>query len=285
MGRRKLMRALRSFSTHVLNLMLSRSPSGISGERDMLGSYSKLGFQFKGNELMEKGLFEPIETNLVRKIFPRVEFVINVGANIGYYVCQALHCNKSVIAFEPMASNLKKLMSNIVLNKWQDKCEIYPVALGNKTDIVKIYGDGTGASLIKGWASTPESHFTLTPCHTINNVLGNRLEGKSILMIVDVEGAENMMLEGGSILLGMSPKPIWLIEICVKEHQPGGIGMNPYLIETFDKFWANGYKCITADDDLREIRKEQVFSIVETGANTLGTYNFLFYDKDFSDFP
>ena len=63
---------------------------------------TNLGFKFNGNEVMEKGLFETIETKIVQKIFPKVDLVINIGANIGYYVCQALNNNKKVIAFEPM---------------------------------------------------------------------------------------------------------------------------------------------------------------------------------------
>ena len=35
---------------------------------------------------MERSEFEPIET-LVKRILNQVETVINVGSNIGYYVC------------------------------------------------------------------------------------------------------------------------------------------------------------------------------------------------------
>lgn len=284
MGRKKLVRAIKSFGTKLLRTGFSSYLGHMSRIEDSSEAVQKIGFKFSGNELMERGLFEPIETRLVSSIFPRVDTVINVGANIGYYVCQALHHNRNVIAFEPMANNLKKLMDNITSNNWQHRCEIYPVALGNKTDIIKIYGDDTGASLIKGWASTPEDHFTLTPCLTLNNVLGTRLDGKKILIIVDVEGSEDMMLEGASVLLGMNPKPIWLVEICVEEHQPGGAGMNPFLRETFNKFWSNGYKCISADSKLRAIEEDEVDNIYRTGKNTFGTYNFIFYDKNLSNF-
>jgi FkbM family methyltransferase len=154
---------------------------------------------------MENGSFEPIETSLVKRIFPKVDFVVNVGANIGYYVCQALHSNKKVFAFEPIEKNIKYLLRNIKANNWQDNCEIFPVALGNKNTILEIYGGGTGASLIKGWAGTHERFSTLVPCLTLNDLLGNRLSGNNIFIIVDIEGAENMMLEGATKLLEMNP--------------------------------------------------------------------------------
>jgi len=241
---------------------------------------TNLGFKFNGNEVMEKGLFETIETKIVQKIFPKVDLVINIGANIGYYVCQALNNNKKVIAFEPMDTNLKYLMRNIKANGWQENCEIYPVALSNKTNIIEIYGGGTGASLIKGWAGTPDGYSTLVPCLTIDDVLGNRFDGKNIFIIVDIEGAEKLMLEGATKLLDMIPKPIWLVEITGAEHQPEGIKINPNLLDTFEKFWNRGYESITVNKRLRKISKEEIIKIIEMQADSLEAHNFLFYEKN-----
>ena len=239
---------------------------------------TNLGFKFYGNEQMENGLFETIETNLVKKIFLKVDCVVNVGANIGYYVCQALQSNKKVFAFEPIEKNLKYLLKKIRANNWQENCEIYPVALSNKTNIVEIYGGGTGASLIKGWSGTPESYSTLVPCLTLNEVFGNRLDGYKIFVIVDIEGAENMMLQGATALLDMNPKPIWFIEISVSEHQPEGTKINPNILETFEKFWARGYEAFTADNHLRKITRAEILKIIETQIDSLATHNILFQD-------
>jgi FkbM family methyltransferase len=245
---------------------------------------TKLGFKFNGNELMENGLFEPIETSLVKQIFPKVDYVVNVGANIGYYVCQALHSNKKVFAFEPIETNLRYLLRNIKANNWQDNCEVFPVALSNKADIIEIYGGGTGASLIKGWAGTPERFSTLVPCLTLNDALGDRLDGENIFVIVDIEGAENMMLEGATRLLEMNPKPIWLVEISGEEHQPNGTKINPYILKTFEKFWERGYESITADQLRRKISKEEILKIIETQVDSLQTHNFLFFEKNKNPF-
>ena len=238
-----------------------------------------LGFMFGGHKGMQRGIFEQQETVLIQKILPTIDILINVGANIGYYVCLGLHNKKKVIAFEPIASNLKYLLKNIKINEWQNNVEIFPIALSNKTGIIEIYGGGTGASLIKGWAQTPDSYLTLVPSLTMNIVLGERLQGKKILLIVDIEGAENMMLEGSSILLDMNPKPIWLVEICCTEHQPKGIKINPNLLQTFEKFWNKGYDSITADKFLRIITKAEILKIIETQIDTLGSLNFIFYER------
>ena len=240
---------------------------------------TSLGFRFIGNKSMMNGLFEPSETEIVKKIFPKVDLFINVGANIGYYVCLALHNQKKVIAFEPIELNLKYLLKNIKANEWQNNSEIFPIALSNKIGIVEIYGSGTGASLVQGWAGISRNYSTLVPCSTINNLLGNRLIGQKIFVIVDIEGSEIFMLEGASKLLDMNPKPIWMVEIVVKDHQPKGVKINPNLLRTFEKFWSRGYESITVDKLLRKIEKKEIDLIMKTQINTLGTHNFLFYEK------
>jgi hypothetical protein len=41
-----------------------------------------MGFKLAGNRTMQQGKFEPEETEIVRKILPKVDIFINVGANI-----------------------------------------------------------------------------------------------------------------------------------------------------------------------------------------------------------
>ena len=238
-----------------------------------------LGFKFNGNRVMESGLFEQFETERVKKIFSQVDIVINVGANIGYYVCLALHQKKHTIAFEPIELNLRYLLRNIKANDWQSRSEIFPIALSNAVGVIEIYGGGTGASLVRGWAGTPENYSTLVPCSTMNIILGERFSGKSVFVIIDVEGAENLVLEGANNLLDMHPKPIWLVEIAGDAHLPKGEKITNSLLGTFEFFWSRNYVAITADKYMREIERDELEQIIRNQVNTLGTCNFLFYEK------
>lgn len=236
------------------------------------------GFKLVGNAAMARGTFEPTETRLVKNLLGDVDVLVNVGANVGYYCCHALSIGKPVIAFEPVERNLRYLCKNIRANGWSD-AEIYPIALSNSVGVIEIYGGNTGASVVKGWAGIPESYVTLVPSSTMDVVLSTRLRGKKVLILVDIEGAEKRMLEGATIMLTNSPKPIWLVEIVTKDHQPSGVDINPYFASTFQLFFQNGYQAFRVDQDMRPITMEDI-DLVSKGILEIGTYNFLFRETN-----
>jgi FkbM family methyltransferase len=239
---------------------------------------STMGFKFIGNNAMRLGQFEPEETDLVKSLIPKIDAFINVGANIGYYCCLVRSAEVETFAFEPMPLNLQYLMTNIIANEWKNGVEIFPMALAAKPGIVKMYGGGTGASLLKGWANTTNNYPTLVPCNTLESVLGDRLIGKRCLILIDIEGAELGCLQGSMNIINQSPKPLWLVEICVGEHQPAGTKINPALLETFELFWNAGYVANTVSKIPREVTHAEIVKIIESGIDTLGTHNFIFSD-------
>ncbi len=277
--------------THVIKVVkpiVERFPKLAMAYRNIRDSWqineepqeTPLGFKLVGNQQMQKGLFEPQETRIVEKIIKNVDIVINIGANIGYYCCIALKHKKYVVAFEPINLNLRYLLRNVKANNWESEIEVYPMALSNKkADVIEIYGGGTGASLVKGWAGTPEQHVTLVPSTTLSNILGSRFENERCLIIVDIEGAEYLMLKGSSSIINMEPKPIWMMEISIFEHQPKGVHINPNLLSTFEIFWSNGYESWTADEQRRIIHQDEIEQIIQTGVDTIHTNNFLFVEN------
>lgn len=242
-----------------------------------------LGFKLAGNEAMINGSFEPFETEIIKKIVPKIDIFINVGANIGYYCCLALSYGRKVIAFEPVNSNLQYLFRNIKANNWQNEIEVFPVALSDKIGLIDIYGEGTGASLVKGWANTPEDSATIVACTTLDSIIGDKYVGKQCLILVDIEGAEKFMLNGAAKLLIMHPKPIWIVEISITEHLADESKVNSNLVETFNIFYENGYDVWTADDECRSVVKDEISLIAETGINTIKTHNFIFAENTKSD--
>lgn len=238
-----------------------------------------LGFKMIGNSLMQKGQYEPDETQIFSKIISQVDIFVNIGANIGYYCCIALHHGKHVIAFEPSYHNLLYLLRNIKANNWISSIEIYPLALGNTVGVVEIFGGGAQGSLIKGWGGRPNQYVTLVPSSTLDNVLGSRFKDKQCFVLVDIEGAEYAMLQHASSFIDRNPKPIWMIEISVSEHQPTMVTINPNLLATFQIFWDMGYEAWTADKHWRLVHFDEIERIVDGGTDTLSTHNILFIEK------
>ena len=269
-----LMRSLFSRFPHIATLYRS-----VRDQMDFMEEpkATPWGFKLAGSAAMAQGVFEPAETELVRNILPDVDILVNVGANIGYYCCHALRMGKPVIAFEPIERNMRYLCKNIKTNGWSG-AEVYPIALSNSVGVLEMYGGNQGASVVKGWAGTPESYVTLVPSSTMDVVLGNRLQGKRALILIDVEGAEKWMLEGATIMLANNPKPIWLVEIVTKEHQPCGVEINPNFASTFQLFFQNGYQAFSVDQEMRPITIEDV-ELVSKGIQELDTYNFLFRES------
>jgi FkbM family methyltransferase len=74
------------------------------------------------------------------------------------YTCLAASRGKHVVAIEPMASNLKLLYRNLVRNNFAD-VEVFPLALSSSGGIIRIFGDGTAASMLPGWAGASEKSY------------------------------------------------------------------------------------------------------------------------------
>ena len=84
------------------------------------------------------------------------------------------------------------------------------------------------------------------------------------------------MLKGASCFIRREPKPVWMVEVCIREHQPEGVGVNPHLLEIFNRFWELGYESWAVLDDPRKVTSAEISEIVATGVDTLATHNFLF---------
>jgi FkbM family methyltransferase len=238
----------------------------------------KLGFRFAAeNEQMRSGTFEPDETALVLALLDDVDVFLNIGANVGYYCCMALQRGKQCIAVEPMQDNLHLLQKNIVANDWGHNVKLFPAAASDHDGIARIFGSGTGASLVEGWSGSFDARYV--PTLKLDSMLPMEIEGR-LLVLMDVEGHELAALLGANRLLARQPhKPLWIVEISIDEHWPQGQAVNPVLLETFDIFWSNGYRAFTADAALAEVTRAQLTAIRDGGDNPLGTHNFVFTDR------
>lgn len=231
-----------------------------------------LGFKFSGFESMQRGTFEPDETAFLLEELPRSDVFVDIGANIGYFTCLARSRGVHTIGVEPHDANLQIAFRNLRSNEWTDGVEIFPVALADAPGALRLYGVSTGASLVPGWAGASELNARTVAVSTLDILLADRFAGKQLLIKIDVEGAELQVLEGATKTLARSPRPRWLVEVCLTENQKG---VNSHFLAVFERFWTAGYEAFSIPER-RVVRRDDVETWVRTGERTFGTYNFLF---------
>jgi FkbM family methyltransferase len=246
---------------------------------------SEFGFTLRGSA--HQG-HEPHEVSFIRNQLADSDVLVDVGAYFGLYTCLARSAGVAAVAIEPSPENLRFLYSNLIDNGWVDTT-VYPVALGEAPGLRTIYGAGTGASLIAGWAGAllPDNEprrphheprlsslETTVPVLTLDSVLrGTGVLGKRLIIKMDVEGAERMVLSGATAALAAEPAPTWMIEVTLSEHHPAG--RNPDFSAVFEMFWSAGYKS-ESFNPRREVTPEHVTEWTAAGRTTFGGQNYAF---------
>lgn len=140
------------------------------------------------------------------------DVVWDVGANIGLYARWLVQHLKAghVCSFEPMSENLPELRHNIGLGGIVDRVTIVPWAVSDVDGEVEFQVDdiqsasGAVNSVYSGAASRARSAVGLPPKvekvvgRTIDSILQSRDLPPPDVLKIDVEGAERMLLDGGS---------------------------------------------------------------------------------------
>jgi FkbM family methyltransferase len=223
---------------------------------------------------MQTGEFEQEEVSIIKDILKSASVFIDIGANIGFYTCVALHMGKRAIAIEPKRSNLDLLYRNMSINGWND-VEVYPVGLNEKPELRHLYGaTGTAASLLKGWAGHSERFYEIIPTTTLDNLLSGGGYDQDVFIKIDVEGAEYFVLKGATKILSRRQKTKWLVEICFNEYHSSE--MNPHYYDTFAMMWDHGYQAYTANAERRVITKDDVTKWIKNNTCDSGVINYLF---------
>lgn len=235
---------------------------------------TQLGFSFAGPDAMMSGTFEAKETQILTSLLSDADKFVNVGANFGYYVCLAQSLGVPAVAVEPVPVNLKLLRNNIERNGFEAGVEIFPNACGEVDGEAKIFGVGTGASLVKGWARNPESLSHKVKIRRLDDMVPAKSVSSSTVFLVDVEGFELEVIKGADGLLGSEHKPIWLMETGLTDHRSEG-GLNPRFEEIFERVSQYGYEFYCVEKPGAPVTHKLIKDSIACGKDLIGGINFL----------
>jgi FkbM family methyltransferase len=153
------------------------------------------------------------ETHLfLNSIIPKMESVnfIDVGASVGEFVLSITNYFNvnNIFAFEPRTSCAKVLLKNIELNR-EDRITVYEFAASDKEGIINFNLNKGGSSA--GFYSQSSSTINRLEVRTVllDKVLPKLL--KNTILLVDVEGAEPLVLSGGKEFIDRN-KPLIIFE-------------------------------------------------------------------------
>ena len=238
------------------------------------------GFSFIGPASMQSGTFEGETSRLIGRLIGASDRFINVGANAGYYCAFAQQKGIPTIAFEPNPANFDLLQRNMQLNGWGARITSLPVAVGAESGFIRMYGEGTGASLVPGWAGNPMTQAKTVPVVTLDSLVRPPRPDETTFILMDVEGYEYPALLGATDLIRAAHKPIWMIEISLSIHQPDGQETNPNFAATLALFRDAGYIVFSTGDGLREADWSELLAMADRKGSLEMGDNFIFCAAD-----
>jgi FkbM family methyltransferase len=204
-------------------------------------------------EVMNFGSYEKSETIVMDALLEGLEYIIDIGANIGWHTIRFAKRDSSakIFSFEPMPISYSFLKKNIAENLVIERVTCYNYGLSDKNANVKLFispGQGTNAS-IKNVSASKKSKLVDCQMITLDEwVLNHQIYPDFIKC--DVEGAELLVFRGGKQTLSKS-KPVIFTELLRKWSKPFGYHPNDMI-----NYFANiGYICFAiGSSSVRKIK-------------------------------
>lgn len=223
----------------------------------------------------EKGFLvhEPgVQRVLAESLGPGALFV-DIGAHIGYFSCYAAALGATVMAVEIQATLCDAIAMNAAIN---DAWRVHTIcaAMGAEPGVAQIWRmeprPGTQTITERdggGWCPVSSINHDLIPVLTIDQLMGFPAAGApgSILVKVDVEGAEGKVLAGARSLIERGAAAF-----IVEFHPPLLVNFGTKARDIVDLFPGDRWRFhLLGDDGDRELDREGLL-VVATGADDAG---------------
>lgn len=156
-----------------------------------------------GRHLWLFGSYEPDETRFFRDSIRFNDVCLDIGGNVGYFslLMSRLATSGAVHVFEPIPLNAALVRANAELNALSN-VTVNNVAVGSSEGIVQFsVAVDSAYSSMRATGRLAEERMIDVPIVTLDDYVERAGITRVDIMKVDVEGAEDMVISGGSRLL------------------------------------------------------------------------------------
>ena len=261
----------------LLNSSLVRSKLIISIGR-IIHSFSKSNFvEIEGRKMFTQNndglalsifkIYEPNQTEIVKKYVHEGDIVIDIGAHVGYYtllMAQLVGENGKVYSFEPDPVNFQLLKKSVEINGFENVVLIQK-AVSNITDKVKLFlGDDDSAinriydaKLGDTKESIDVESITIDEYFKENDELINFIK-------IDSEGSEVKIVNGMKQFLSRNKELVMMTEFFPFLIKKSGDEPNQYL-KSLEKSGFSLYNILDKNEKTNKINSE---NFLESGINS-----------------
>lgn len=187
--------------------------------------------EWEGGNLYFGRTYEPVESEIVRRLAYPGATIIDVGANIGVHAIpasRAVGATGRVYAFEPVPGTFELLRRNVELNG-AGNVVLEPSAVGDSVGTIEIAANRESGLSSIGRTGRGTVIGTLSvPCVTLDAYAARHDLAPVALLKVDVEGHEGHVLRGARTLLERERSIAVLAELSPQNFR--ALGRDPRVV-------------------------------------------------------
>jgi len=208
--------------------------------------------RFISNRLGNGQIWEPFETEVFTRMCGPGDFVLDLGANLGWYMLLAssrVGASGSVDAYEPEAANFELLSRNVARRAaTATRVRLHHLAVGPRDAeaLLHLSSDNLGDHRLV--AGEPGRRTQPVTVRTIDALYGNSPRWPDLVKS-DTQGSEAGIFQGAKGLLAKGWRPVWLLE-----NWPQGLvetGHDP--LGFWREFLALGYETFEIHEEARRL--------------------------------
>jgi len=200
------------------------------------------------------GIPEEFELHVTRFFLPHIKTFYDVGANTGLYGFVAAHeCpfDSHIYMYEPQPECCSQMKKIIWLNNWEDRVTVCPIGIGKEPGTMTLHLCGTGSTFNNAFNDNAVLPTIQVCVDTLDNQVLTQHAGSIDFIKIDVEGLEQLVLEGGQVVIDRD-KPVIFIEIA--DHLRGKKFRNPLYRKTLEWVKQRDYQIFRCDESQKLVR-------------------------------